>query len=81
MSELFDRYMAGGNKMTKTQLKKYWKELTELEKDFESKITVLEKKMQKETGIKDLEFFWGCNGIVGIGNASRTMSLIHRYRY
>ena len=60
------------------KLKKYWQELTKIEGEFNSKIYKLEKKMAEETGIEDMEFFWCDNAIVGIGNVSRTMKLIHR---
>ena len=62
----------------KIKVEKYWAMLEELEEDFYRKLYMLENKMRKETGIKDLEFFWADNEIVGIGNESRTMKLIHR---
>ena len=57
---------------------RYWKELSKIETDFCKKITVLEKKMEKDTGIKGIEFFWNDNEIVGIGSVDRKMKLIHR---
>jgi hypothetical protein len=38
----------------------------------------IEKKMAKETGIEDIEFFFCDGDLAGIGNTSRTMKLIHR---
>lgn len=64
--------------MTKKKLAKYWKQLTKLEASFYKKIKALEHKMSKEFMISDIEFFWCDNEIVGIGNASKTMHLIHR---
>lgn len=62
----------------KDKLKKYWQELTKIESEFSSKVYKLEKKMAEETGIEDIEFFWCDDAVVGIGNTSRTMELIHR---
>lgn len=67
------------NKLSKKQAKKYFEELYEITTEFHCKIYALENKMAKETGIKDIEFFWADNAICGIGNASRTLPLIHMY--
>ena len=63
----------------KNKVKKYWKELEELEDMFYQQLEILENKISKEIRIKDIEFFWCDNNIVGIGNISKTMELIQRY--
>ena len=66
-------------KISKKRLEKYWKLLDKVEEAFGKKINKIERQMSKELEIKDLRFFW-CDGeIVGVGNESRTMKLIHRY--
>jgi len=65
-------------KLTKKQCAKYFKELESAENIFSMLVNEIEQKMSKETGIKDIEFFF-CDGYcAGIGNASKTMKLIHR---
>ena len=64
-------------KITKKQLKPYWKELSKLEEDFENKVMKLELKMSKEFS-QPLEFFMCDGSYCGVGNADRTMKLIHR---
>lgn len=59
-------------------LKPYWKLLEQAEGKFWADIKEIEKQMAKATGIKDIEFFWCDNEIVGIGNGTRTLKLIHR---
>ena len=65
--------------LTKKQLKiikSYWKKMQKSELKFHKKIFKLEKEMEKETKIKDIEFF-SCDGeYVGVGNADRSMKLI-----
>jgi len=61
-------------------LKKYWNALEILEGRHSKEIWDLEKKMAKETGIKDICFF-SCDGeYVGIGNGSKTMKLVQDLR-
>jgi len=59
--------------------KKYTKLYTNAEDDFNEKILILEKEMQKETGVKDIEFFCSDGALVGIGTPScpKKMKLIH----
>jgi len=71
------KYRIKKSKKLIAQLKPYFKELQELERDFHGNVYNLEKKMAKETGIKDIEFFALDNSYVGIGNTSREMQLIH----
>ena len=65
-------------KIWRKKVKKYFKELEIIEDNYFRAEEVLQKKMAKETGIKDIEVFWADNSMVGIGNTSRTMELIHR---
>ena len=59
------------------QLKPYWKEMRERQTSFFRNLSEIEARMEKETKIKGIEFFY-CDGeIVGIGNADRTLELIH----
>jgi hypothetical protein len=61
-------------------VKEYFKALENLEDDHWNNIQLLEKTMQRETGIKDLEFVWVDGSIVGIGTPMRKkkIPLIHR---
>ena len=64
---------------TKKQLKiikRYWNDLQHVDSVFSKVINQLEVAMEKETGIKGIEFFMCDNEYVGIGNADRTMRLI-----
>ena len=58
------------------QLKPFWRKLQKIQNIYNSKIVELEEEMVKKTGIKNIEFFFCDNDIVGIGNAERTMRLI-----
>jgi len=65
-------------KPTKVQLQKLklcWAIMRKEERIFFDKVREIEKNMQEDVGIKDVEFFWD-DGYVGIGNTSRTMKLI-----
>lgn len=67
-------------KVTKTllkQLRPFWQELRKVRGRYDIEIAKLEEKMAKKTGIKNIEFFICDNEIAGIGNAERTMPLIH----
>lgn len=68
-------------KLSRKKANEYFKELEIIEQNFHKKLSLLESIMAEETGIKDIEFFWCDNSIVGIGNTSRTMKLIQRYEY
>lgn len=60
-------------------LRSYTKLFGGIETDYYRRIVELEKMMEHETGIKGIEFFF-CDGeFAGIGNAERTMKLIHRH--
>ena len=69
-------------KLKKTLIKKlksYWKQLGELEDDFRNKVDILEKIMQENINIPGIEFFMVDGDYVGIGNATRTVKLIHSF--
>ena len=65
-------------KPTKKQIKEYFGRLDEIESEMWSRVLSLESLMQKETGIKNIEFFWNDGSVVGIGTSDRKMKLIHR---
>jgi hypothetical protein len=56
----------------------FWEKLEVIEDDFYERVQALEKDMEETTGIEGIEFFFCDNSIAGIGNADRTMELIHR---
>lgn len=70
-------------KPTKKQLKimkLYWAVLQDEINIFNGKIGKFEKEMSEGTKIDDLEFFLSEYGYYcGIGNADRTMNLIHAH--
>lgn len=53
----------------------YWAMFRREENKFYEKIADLEKKLQADTKIRDIEFIQFDNFFIGIGNASRTMKL------
>ena len=57
-------------------IKLYWKGLQGVLDTFYGTISQLEKAMEKETGIRGVEFFKSDGEYVGVGNGSRTMKLI-----
>lgn len=59
------------------QLMPFWQEVRKIQDCYDTEIAKVEEKMQRKTGIKDIEFFFSDNEIVGIGNTMRTMRLIH----
>ena len=59
------------------QLRSFWQEVRKIQDCYDTEIAKVEVKMQRKTGIKDIEFFFRENEIVGIGNAARNMRLIH----
>lgn len=70
-------------KPTKKQLvvfKEAWKRFKIIESQFYDSVTRLEKQLEKEAGIKDIEFIHDsmCGGWYGIGNADRTMPFLER---
>ena len=72
------KYKIKATKSLKNKLKKWFTAYQLIEDDFWEQIKETEKKMAKDTKIKDIEFFFGDDfGLKGIGNVSRTMPLIH----
>ena len=65
-------------RITKKQTAEYFKMLDAVERLHDWNIRSIEQIMQHETGIEDIEFYRSEDGICGIGNASRTMKLVHR---
>ena len=63
---------------SKRVLKKYWDELEVAENHFYEWVGSIEAKMEKETGIKGIEFFMCDGSYCGIGNVDKTMKLINR---
>ena len=61
------------------KLKPYWKALRGLEDAFFQGTQEIEKKMQKELKITDVEFFAVDGEHCGIGNVSKTINLIQSY--
>lgn len=61
------------------KLKPYWKEVIEAEQQYSEAIQKIEKKMGKGIDVEDLEIFYVEGEIVGIGNYSRSIKLIHRH--
>jgi hypothetical protein len=64
----------------KINAKKYFQILEMAEDEFSAYVQAIEYVMQKETGVKDLEFVWVDGSIVGIGTPTRKkkIPLIHR---
>ena len=63
------------NKLIK-KLCPYWRVYNSIKDKYYKAVNKLNTKMEKETGIKGIEIFESEYG-VGIGNADRTMKLIH----
>ena len=71
-------YSIIANDEIKRKLVRFYVMFSIAEQEFNARISIIEKKMRKETKIKDIEFFFADNELAGIGNESRTMQLIHR---
>ena len=69
--------MARKVKPTRRSLAKYFKEAESAYNIYSMLLNDIEKKMAKETGIEDIEFFFCGGDLAGIGNASRTLKLVH----
>jgi hypothetical protein len=64
-------------KEQKRIIKISWLRFVEIENEFYDKLNELEKIMEAATKIEGIEFF-SCDGeYMGVGNADRTMKLIH----
>ena len=75
MQERPDKIVA--TKTLINQVKPFWRRMREIQFDFNEKISNLEEEMSKDLQIENMEFFWCDNDIVGVGNANRTLELIH----
>jgi len=66
--------------LSKKLVREYFQELDVIENECFDRVRALEKFMQRETGIKDLEFVYSDGCIVGIGTPTRKkkIPLIHR---
>lgn len=72
------KYKIAITPLLRRKLKPYITDFRIFEGAFLAATQQLEKEMARATGIKDIEFIWVDGDMVGIGNASRTMPLIHR---
>lgn len=66
-------------KLTKKQIdivNSKWRKLKTLEALFYRCVAILEKEMEKDTGVKGIEFVTDGGGYLGVGDISRTMDLI-----
>jgi hypothetical protein len=66
-------------KITKKQkelIKNYWHQLKDIKSEFDSRVSDLEKELEREVNVEGIEFFMCDNEYVGVGNADRTMRLI-----
>jgi hypothetical protein len=73
-------YKIKPNKVQMKILREGWKRF---QRDFDyfwGEISITEKWMSRKTGIEGIEFFKDdmCGDWCGVGNADRTMALIHR---
>jgi len=74
------KYQINPTKKQLAIIKLYWDMFQTEQAILWGKMAEFEKGMSRETGIKDLEFFWCDNECVGVGNVSRTMRLIQNLR-
>lgn len=75
---MMNKYPLKPNKILKKNIKKYFKYYDDISDQYWENVNDLEKLMQKETGIEDIEFFFVDGEFAGIGNRSRTIKLIPR---
>jgi hypothetical protein len=71
------KYKIKVDKKLINSLKPFWRELQRLEDEFYSQVQSIEAKIAKETNIDGIEFFMSDGYYCGVGNAERTMRLIH----
>jgi len=50
--------------------------LKDIKSEFDSRVSDLEKELEREVNVEGIEFFMCDNEYVGVGNADRTMRLI-----
>ena len=61
------------------QLHFYWPKVKLVQEKYWQEIAKMEKELEELTGIKDIELFHSDNDIAGVGNAERTVRLIHAH--
>lgn len=73
-----NKYQMKNTKRLRRQLVPFVQRFHEIEERFFEEVYALEKEMEEATGIEGIEFFQGFDGgYVGVGNADRSMQLIH----
>ena len=72
------KYKIIPTKEQKRIMKCYWEKMQRITNIYYGRLNDLEAELGREIGIKDIEFFFCDNECSGIGNAERTMKLIHR---
>lgn len=70
-------YKIKNTKKLRKKLVPFCKEFSAIEDEFYTRINELEKRMEENIGIKGIVFFPSDGSYVGVGNADRTMELIH----
>ena len=50
--------------------------MKDIKSEFDSRVSDLEKELEREVNVEGIEFFMCDNEYVGVGNADRTMRLI-----
>jgi hypothetical protein len=60
------------------QLKPFLLAIESVEQQYSKDIRKIEEEIEEITGIPEIELIFCDNEIVGVGNAERTMELIHR---
>jgi len=59
------------------KLAPFWKEASEATDAYHMKLSEIETRMYEATKIEGIIFWFGDDGIAGIGNLDRSMELIH----
>lgn len=78
MGKTGKKYTVKPNKKFLDNIPMYWSRYSVCETLFYHELSLIEKRMARDSGIKDIEFFF-CDGeCAGIGNGDRTMKLIPR---
>ena len=57
-------------------MQEHWLKMQKEYNKFHDMVRIIEKEMERKTGIKGIEFFMCDNDYVGIGNADRKMKVI-----
>lgn len=78
MTKKVRKYRVIPTKKQLIMIKEGWKLFQEITDAYYKNVSNIEHNLSKNTGIKEVEFFWCDNECVGIGNVDRTMKLIQR---